>query len=58
MNNKASKNTAPQNDREQRLRVLTTILTWTAEEFHDLGHKETADTIEKIRDKMAAKLGH
>lgn len=45
-------------DKEQRIRVLTTILTWTAEEFQELDQPESAELILSIRDKMASKLGH
>jgi len=44
-------------DREQRYQVLTTLLTWTAEEFRELGHQENADAITAIKDKVASKLG-
>jgi len=44
-------------DREQRYQVLTTLLTWTAEEFQDLGHTESAEVIISIRDKVASKIG-
>lgn len=44
-------------DREQRYQVLSKLLEWTAEEFHDLGHRESADVILSIREKIEAKIG-
>lgn len=43
-------------DHEQRLQVLATLLTWTAEELTDLGDIANAKTIEAVRDKMASKV--
>jgi len=58
MNKKAPVDDLITNDKEQRIRVITTILTWTAEEFRELGQKENAKLILSIRDKMASKLDH
>ncbi len=58
MNKKGPVGDVITDDKEQRIRVITTILTWTAEEFQELGQPDSAELILSIRDKMASKLGH